>query len=224
MSQPDKWWVSRFVVALCEPLLETGARKEIDDNVISLIAARPQWCAVRFSGFLSHVVRSLDPGDPWRNLTVKGGKALLPDAIPFGSWVNATDIVKASVEDLRSDLGLASMATPLSDSSAILTAAAAKGWHETLHWLESNLVLSAELDRDQSKNYFKIAASALRWAIHRRRLFKGMEDPFVPISGASWVGRADRMIASQPWDESRAARHLRSESVEHGNYRQFTGH
>ena len=53
----------------------------------------------------------------------------------------------------------------------------AEGWHETLHWLESNLVLSAELDRDQAKNYFKIGVSAPRWAIRRRRLFAGMEDP-----------------------------------------------
>lgn len=222
MSQPDTGWVTRFVVALCEPLLDTEARQEIDENLINLIAARPQWFAAWLSGFLSDVVRSLDPEDPWRNLTVKDGKALLPDGTPFGSWVDATDIVKASVEDLRSDLGLAAMATPLSDHSAVLLATAAQGWHKTLHWIESNLVLHAALDRDDARQYFKIAVGALRWAIHRRRLFAGMEDPFIPIAGVSWVNRADRMIAGEPWDESRAARHLQSSSVAAGTYTQFT--
>lgn len=222
MSQPDTGWVSRFVVALCEPLLDTEVRHEIDENMISLIAARPQWCAAWLSGFLSDVVRSLDPADPWRNLTVKDGKVLLPDGTPFGSWVDATDIVKASVEDLRSDLGLAAVADPLSDYSGVLLATASQGWHQTLHWIESTLILNAALNHDDARQYFKVAVNALRWAIYRRRLFSGMEDPFIPVSGVSWVNRADRMIAGEPWDESRAARHLQGSSVAAGTYTQFT--
>jgi hypothetical protein len=223
MSQPDTGWVSRFVVALCEPLLDTEARQEIDEQITSLIAARPQWCAAWLSGFLSDIVRSLDPDDPWRNLTVTKGKALLPDGTPFGSWVDATDLIHASVMDQRADLGLAALVNPLSDESAALLATAAQGWHATLHWLESNLVLSAELDRDQARDYFKIAVTALRWAIHRRRLFQGMEDQFVPVTGDAWINRAELIVAGKPWDESRAARYLSMNTIEAGNYKQFTG-
>lgn len=124
--------------------------------------------------------------------------------------------------DQRADLNLAALVNALSVESATLIAIAAQGWHPTLHWLESNLVLSAELDRDQAKNYFKIAVSALRWAIHRRRLFQGMEDQFVPVTGDAWINRAELIVAGKPWDEARAARFLHSNMIEVGNYRQYT--
>lgn len=222
MSQQDTVWVSRFVVALCEPLLDTETRQEIDDQMVSLIASRPQWCAAWLSGFLSDIVRSLDPEDPWRNLTIAKGKALLPDGTPFGSWVDATDLIHASTMDQRSDLGLAALVNPLSDESAVLMATASQGWHPTLHWLESNLVLATGLDREQARSYFTIAVRTLRWAIHRRRLFTGMEDQFVPVIGDAWINRAELIVAGKPWDEARAARYLSANSVEAGNYKQFT--
>lgn len=222
MSQQDTVWVSRFVVALCEPLLDTETRQEIDDHLVSLIAERPQWCAAWLSGFLSDVVRSLDPEDPWRNLTVAKGKALLPDGTPFGSWVDATDLIHASTMDQRSDLGLAALVTPLADSSAVLMATASQGWHATLHWLESNLVLATGLDQEQARHYFNVAVRTLRWAIHRRRLFTGMEDQFVPVVGDAWINRAELIVAGKPWDEARAARYLNANTVEPGNYKQFT--
>jgi hypothetical protein len=222
MSEPDTGWVSRFVVSLCEPLLDTAARVEIDDNMISLISSRPHWLAAWLSGFLSDIVRSLDPDDPWRNLTPqKDGKVLLPDGTPFGSWVDATDIVKASTSDLRSDLGLAALERPLHDEAAQLFAVAAQGWDPTLHWLESHLVTGPEISRDQAKAFFRIGVTALRWSLHRRRLFAGMEDPFVPVSGSAWILRADRMVSGEHWDEARAARHLLGHRVEPGSYRQF---
>lgn len=223
MSQPDQGWVSRFVVSLCEPLLDTGARREIEENLVALIGARPHWCAAWLSGFLSDIVRSLDPEDPWRNLTVtREGQVILPDGTPFGSWVDATDIVKASTSDLRSDLGLAALERPLNENAAQLFAKASEGWDPTLHWLESHLVTAPAIDAEHAKAFFRIAVTALRWALHRRRLFVGMEDPFIPVSGVAWIGRADRMVSGEPWDEARAARHLAGSTVSAGTYRQFT--
>ena len=83
-------------------------------------------------------------------------------------------------------------------------------------------MLSSELDRERAKSYFRIAIPALRWAIHRRRLFFGMEDQFVPVVGNAWIRRAELIVEGNPWDEARAARFLHANSVHPGNYKQFS--
>lgn len=221
MSQRDSGWVARWVVALCEPLLETEARIQIESQMVELIAERPHWFAAWLSGFLSDVVRSLDPEDPWRNLSIVEGQTVHPDRSPFGTWVDTSDVVHVSIEDIRADLGLAALEKPLNDNAAQLVAVASQGWDATLTWCEMNMVTAATLSPEQADIFFKTASSALRWAIHRRRLFSGIEDPFVQVSGVSWISRADKMTSGEPWDEARAARHLEANKVQPGTYRQF---
>lgn len=221
MSQLDSGWVSRWMVALSEPLLDTEARVQIEAEMVELVARRPHWFAAWLSGFLSDVVRSLDAEDPWRNLTIVDGQAVHPDRSPFGTWVDASDIVHVSIEDIRADIGLAALENPLHDTAAQLVAVASQGWDATLTWCEANLVKAATLSPDEAAEFFKIASSALRWAIHRRRLFAGIEDPFVQVSGVAWISRADKMTSGEPWDEARAARHLEANKVQPGTYRQF---
>ncbi|MET4143996.1 hypothetical protein [Arthrobacter sp. UYCo732] len=189
--------------------------------MVELVTRHPHWFAAWLSGFLSDVVRSLDPDDPWRNLAIVEGQTVHPDKSPFGTWVDASDIVHVSIEDIRADLGLAALEKPLSDQSAQLVSVAAHGWDAALTWCEANMVKAAVLSPEQGADFFKTASSALRWVIHRRRLFSGIEDPFVQVSGVAWIMRADKMTSGEPWDEARAARHLQANTVQPGTYRQF---
>lgn len=222
MNELDSGWVARWVVALCEPLLETDARVEIEERMVDLATSHPHWFAAWLSGFLSDIVRSLDPEDPWRNLAVVDGQVVHPDKSPFGTWVDASDIAHVSMADIRADLGLAALEKPLSEKAAQLVAVAAAGWDKTLTWCEANIVTGASLDPDEGASFFKTASAALRWAVHRRRMFYGLEDPFVQVSGVSWIARADKMTSGESWDESRAARHLEANKVQPGTYRQFS--
>lgn len=221
MSEIDSGWVARWIVAFCEPLLDTDSRVQIDAHMVELVARKPHWFAAWVSGFLSDIVRSLDAEDPWRNLTVADGQTLHPNQSPFGTWVDATDIVHVSIEDIRSDLGLAALEKPLGDEAAQILAVASQGWDETLTWCESNMVKAATLNPSEAEAFFKTVSSALRWAIHRRRLFYGLEDPFIQVSGVAWISRADKMTNGEPWDEARAARHLEANKVQPGTYSQF---
>lgn len=221
MSELDSGWVARWMVALCEPLLETEARIQIEEQMVELVTRNPHWFAAWFSGFLSQLIQSLDPEDPWRNLSVADGQTVHPDKSPFGTWVDASDIVHVSVEDIRADLGLAALEKPAGETASQLLAVASKGWDATLAWCEANLVTSATLSPAEGAAFFKAAATAIRWAIHRRRLFYGLEDPFVQVSGVAWIQRADKMISGEAWDEARAARHLEANKVQPGTYRQF---
>lgn len=220
MTTPDTTWVSRWIVALSDPLVETESRAEIEDQLTRLVAAHPHWFAGWVSGFVSDLIRSLDPKDPWRNLSVHDAQTLLKDGSPFGTWVDATDVVPAGDPDLRSDIGLAALEKKLDPRAAQLIAVSARGWEATLSWCEKNLVTAASLDLDAARDYFRVAAQAIRWALHRRRVFSGIDDPFAILTAQAWVGRADKLTSGESWDEARAARSLRSNSISEGIYEQ----
>lgn len=221
MDQKDIDWVSRWVVAQCEPLIATAVRQEIDEHFAGIAASDPLWLSAWASGLVSDLVRSLDPEDPWRNLEVDGDRALLPDGSPFGTWVDATDIVPPSVPDRRSDLGLAAVDMPLSARSAELVAVAAGGWRRTLDWFRDNLATAPVLEGDRAAELLTTVEEAIRWAMFRRRLFAGMEDPFIPVSAVAWISRAGKMVNGEAWDEARAARVLESNRIHPGTYGQF---
>lgn len=221
MSEVDSGWVSRWIVALNEPLLETSSRVEIDEHMIELAAMHPHWFAAWASGFISDMVRSLDADDPWRHLAVVDGQTVHPDQSPFGTWVDATDVSQPSVQDIRADISLAALEHPVEDRAAEMLAVASRGWDATLTWCESNLVTAASLTPEAGRDLFRTISSALRWAIHRRRMFAGREDHFVELSGVAWITRADKMTSGEPWDEARAARSLKANMVHEGIYRQF---
>jgi hypothetical protein len=222
MVRPETGWVSRWVVSLFDPLVDTDSRIEIEAGLKDIIAQHPHWFAAWFSGHLSDIVRSLDPVDPWRNLQVVDGRALHEDGSPFGTWVDSTDLAQPAVPDMRSDLALAALRTPLSEDSAVLIAVASGGWHATLSWCEQHLVTESSLDPAQAEKFFRTASASLRWALHRRRLYLGPEDSFIPVNGIAWIGRAHNMIAGTEWDEARAERVLAESSVAPGTYTQLT--
>lgn len=222
MVNPETGWVSRWVVAMHDPLVDTDSRREIDENLKDLIAAQPHWFAAWMSGHLSDIVRSLDPEDPWRRLRVVDGVAVHQNGDRFGTPADSQDLARPAVPDLRSDIGLAALASDLPAESAVLIAVAGAGWDPTLAWSEQNLVKEPVLNEADATKFFKVATSALRWAMHRRRLYMGPEDPFIPVNGIAWIGRAHKVTAGTAWDESRAARILAESAVQPGTYMQLT--
>lgn len=219
MRQPETGWVSRWVVSLCEPLLDIESRQEIENAMERLAAENPHWVAAWASGWLSDIIRSLDPADPWRNITILEGQTQHPDGTPFGSWVDATDIVHAGTDDIRADLGLAALASPLSPEAAVLFAAACRGRDEAYALLTDGI--GPQLFPANAKTFFSTVAAALRWAIYRRRLFAGAEDPFIPISGTEWIRRARFITSGEAWDEARAERFMGESAIAEGTYEQF---
>lgn len=218
MDRTSKVWVNRYLVALHDPLIDLKSRAEIEHNLKLLAGNDPHWTAIWVSGFLSDIIRSLDPDDPWRKLTVHDGKTLHPNGNPFGSYVDTTDIVHPSVDDIRSDFGLAPLTSRLNHESAALIAVAGAGWKPTLDWVRTNFVLDTVLEQAAAEAFFRTSSTALRWSIHRRRLFMGWDDPFIPVSGIAWSERADKIITGESWDEVRHARHLMLAAVAEGTY------
>lgn len=219
MRQPETGWVSRWVVSLCEPLLDIESRQEIENAMERLAAEHPRWVAAWASGWLSDIIMSLDPADPWRNVTVRDGQAQHPNGSPFGSWVDATDIVHAGTDDIHEDLGLAALANPLSPEAAALFSAAGRGREEAYALLTENT--GPQLFPADAKTYFRTISSALRWAIYRRRLFAGAEDPFIPVTGGEWIRRARFIASGEAWDEARAERFVSESAISEGTYGQF---
>lgn len=214
-------WLARWVVSMGDALIDTNARQEIDDRVKALIAAHPYWFSVWFSGHLADVVCSLDPEDPWRGLKNDGEVAVYANGKRFGTSDDSADLARPATTDLRSDIGLAALAPGLGDDAALLIAIAANGRDPVLAWCERNIVNASILSEEEANEFFTVTTSALRWAMHRRRLYLGPEDPFIHRNGISWIGRASRVVSGSPWDESRAARQLAESSVPEGTYAQL---
>lgn len=222
MNQAEKLLVARYVVTLCDPLVDLESRTETEKAIADLASTDPHWLAAWASGLLSDIVRSLDPDDPWRNLKQSDQGVLHPDGSPFGSYVDATDVVHANTDDLRSDLGLVAVEKRLSPDAATLIAVANQGWSKTLVWMRANMISDAALSSEEAKKFYATINSALRWATYRRRLFVGFDDHFVPVFGVEWTNRAYKILSGESWDEARAARSLLQASVPPGSYAQFT--
>lgn len=214
LAKPDKQWIAKWLVAAFDPLVGTTARLEIDDNLRRITAESTQWLGIWSTGFLSDLVRSLDPEDTWRNLRIVEGTVLNQDGTPFGQWPDGTDIAHPQDADIRADLGLAAIAEPLSPSSARLFACAGIGRASAMNCFSE---LAENADGDGAILWNDIDSSLI-WALYRRRQFVG-EDFNAPVTGAAWTERADRILAGEPWDESRAARALAEMSIEPGHYR-----
>ena len=218
MDITDTRWVARWVVSTQDALIDNDSRQEIEDRLKTLIAAHPQWFAFWFSGYLSDIVRSLNPEDPWHKLSIVEGTAFHPDGNRFGSSHDSADLARPAAKDLRGDIGLAALAPGLADEPALLIAAAAKGRDPVLTWCERNMVMAPILTDEDAHALFAVITSALRWAMHRRRLYMGPDDPFAHVNGVAWIERTNRYRSGSGWDESHAARILADSSVPLGTY------
>lgn len=61
--------VSKWILTLSEPLISTRARAEADRQMAAFIDRNYQWSTNWFAGFMSDLMRTLPPNDPWRHLS-----------------------------------------------------------------------------------------------------------------------------------------------------------
>lgn len=205
---PEDVWIARYIVSLCEPLIRLDSRIEIEQCLTAIASCTPHRVAAWGAGFLSDLVQSLDPDDPWRKLTVSTNGATNLSGHPFGSVLDATDVLRFTADDIGSDLGLAALEKPLEAESAALVALAGRGWRPTYLWMSTYLIGEAVLDNLQADRFWHALDRALRWTIHRRKVILGSDDPFIPVCGVQWLSRSSKIMKGEEWNEALAARTL----------------
>lgn len=163
------------------------------------------------AGVLYELHRSLDPEDPWRSLKDlgPGQRPVTVDGTEFGTFADGMDVVVPASQDVRFDPHLVALADGLDVDGARLVA-----------------VSGLEFDalRDEVAQVESVdAAEAMRWLLHRRRVFAGVEDPWSLMMMDTWAARAWRVAQNQPWDHDRSERVRKASAVEPGTWRTFSG-
>lgn len=206
----------RWLVGLFDGLLSLDMRASAEDQLLAHVRARPVLFAVFVSGVVTDLVRSLPAEDPWRHTGEVEGMVQSVRGDPFGTWADATDLQTPGHPDVKSDANLAALSSPLTPSAALVIHLAAQGWDAVCEHLSAAVCRGTT-----AEELFSDGAAAIRWAVHRRRVYTGADDPYASVVTASWVRRAQRVEHGQPWDEARRARLAIQEKVADGLYQCF---
>ena len=201
---PDGFEVAvRWAVALTEPLLSTRARVAADDAMRDRAAADPEWAATLFGGVLADVLTTLPPDDPWRHLSARMGDISIgtpPAAEPgtgawlrnpegrwqrFGTWRDAADLTGRSRTPPTCGRTRRSQRWPNPSNrppprcwrsppaAAPSPATRWPRWARTGRWCST------------------AGADALRWAVHRRRAYRGPGDLWPVEALTEWAAAAE---------------------------------
>lgn len=232
-----------WLVAQCEPLVPTLDRAVAEQAFVAAVARNPESATWWFGGVIADQIRSLPPADPWRHLSARAGETLTRGRLPkppeltgaigangkFGSMQDCTDLAHPSFSDPATDVGLAAVASGISNASAALVAFAADGPEVCAR---AGMAVHAELlseTRDPqaaAAGLFGACADATRWAVWRRRAYVGLGDDWTLASGFAWLWRAEELAANGDlpageWDE--AERALADAGIDPGTYEAITG-
>jgi len=226
---PDGFDIAvRWAAGLTEPLLSTAARVAADEAMRGRAREDPGWAVLLFGGALADVLTTLPPEDPWRHLSARIGDLSIgtpPRTDPgtgawrrgsaggwhrFGNWRDAVDLTGPVLEtrEVQGDPGLAALADPLRPVAAAVLAFAARGRGEAR-------AAVAALGGDGAA-VFEAGAEALRWAVHRRRAYRGPGDLWPLEALTEWAAAAEqpgRVVRPVPGRELIAA----------GSYRDLAG-
>lgn len=127
--------------------------------------------------------------------------AITVEGRPFGTRRDAADLIAPGASDVSTDLSMAAVAVNLSPLAAALVAFASHDpktvqvvLGQTLHhlWMAN---VGSVMPQTAGQAMFEAASSAIRWLIHRRRAYTGIDDTFPNIVGLSWIAKADRVNA-----------------------------
>ncbi|MGL5827743.1 MAG: hypothetical protein ACRCYU_23485 [Nocardioides sp.] len=215
--------VARWVINLCEPLIATDTRAVVDDDMAKVVERAPKWVELWFAGWLRDLAMTLPADDPWRNLSATldlsdlappfgdsvhehGANpppdtgARREDGEPFGSLYDSSDLVMPEQRDSTTDFTLAAVVEPLRPESAAilgLTGSTAEKLSGALGSLFHGLWIASlrKSGKPAGPEFLAIVGAAVRWLAHRRRVYVGLDDPFVCVSGFAWMARADRLLA-----------------------------
>ncbi|WP_166880027.1 hypothetical protein [Salinibacterium sp. ZJ450] len=195
-------------------------RTQIDVEMRVFARRMPEYHNTFMAGVLFDLIATLDPADPWRNTYIDDSlNVRVPGGEMFGMWMNAADMTFAVNSDTSVDLGLSPLADPLSgDSTMLFHLASTKGWRAASAWL-TNRPSNAENGQDP----FELAEDAIRWALFRRASYAIEGDGFFAVTSGAWLNRVTKVVAGEPYDESRMLRLRYSASVEEGTYERLIG-
>lgn len=214
-----KDWTARWAISLTTPLYSLRMRNEIDKEMRAFARRMPEYHSVVMAGLLADVIATFAPEDPFRNLYRDDDDVIrLPGGEAFGSWHNATDLMPASNADVGQDHSLAPLAEVLSDESVEFFYRAAESWESAREYL-----LTLSLDKKLKQSTFEIAEDAMRWALLRRQAYALDGDGFFATTAVAWGARTSKIVAGEPFDESRWIRLRSGASVPPGTYEELTG-
>lgn len=203
-----------WVTAQYDALIPTRSRVIIDEAMEELGGSDPEQRRI-FVAFVAGIIyelhRSLDPDDPWRSLEDQGEGKVPRTRLgqDFGTFHSALDVLVPASRVVDFDPNLAALAQPLSPDAARLLA-----------------VASSDLDHlrmEVAQVRPSEALDAVRWLVHRRRTFTGLDDPWVLTMMETWASRAARVADGQQWDQERADRTREASAVPAGTWASFAG-
>jgi hypothetical protein len=229
---------------LCEPLISTQDRVELDSQMSEIGHASAEWLNTWFAGMLASTVRSLPAEDPWRRISAafypKQGQphvytydSVDPPQVTgsrskgkaFGTRRDHTDMIIPEFNDWLADLQLAAVTKEIDDWSAALIGFAGGGFSGTLKALEamcSEIVDERKVKLDPAtRDLFEISSEALKYVIHRRREYVGLDDEFVWSKGFQWITRTDQILSGREFSESDLDDDIEESKVADGDYSRF---
>ncbi|GEL47775.1 hypothetical protein CHO01_28910 [Cellulomonas hominis] len=193
LALPAAW-----AAALCEPLISTRRRADLDAAMRQRATESPRWAVIFFAGMVSDQIQTLPAEDPWRHLSARAGDLTRcdvprpPDSTGavsggdvFGQPSQGEDLVDLSPGDPGAEVTSAALADGLEPPAAAVLAFAADGWRAAAGALEEVLA--------QGHEVFEIGADALRWAVWRRRAYVGADDDLTMLSAMQWAWRAQAL-------------------------------
>lgn len=201
--------VTRWSVAVSDPLVSDAYRQRAAGDLSELSCSDPKWFRIWAAGLLWDMIDTLDPADPWRQVSRTQEGVVLPDGTAFGNWVNATDIFPFPPEGIPElDLSLASLTEPLTEDAKTLWLAAQQGRVQAREAME---LMSAQ-------RALAAAVQAIKWAIFRRRVFTGQEDLYIPLAIRQWGHQAQMVLDGAAESEETALRQHAASVVEPGTW------
>lgn len=151
---------------------------------------------------------------------------------PFGTWRDALDVTPLIHASALDDPGLVALADDdLHPHAAAVLAAGGYGWRTALMVIEEIERAGpqrSETDDDvvlelpsrslwaagaRAHHARECATSALRWAVHRRRSYRGFDDTWVGESAFRWAWRSTRSAEGGQFDDADVDSAIRAEAL-----------
>ena len=188
--------------------------------MVRICAHHPRWAGNFFGGFIADIMMTLPIQDPWAHLSARVGSvtvgnrppetegAVHADGRPFGTWRDALDRLPLMFNDPEDDPQLVALTVDLLPPAAAILASGAYGWQECIRMIEAvgrrqppaGTEMPAQWRvRWSGGQLFTSCVEASRWAIHRRRSYRGLEDLWPAEAAFRWAWRADRITADIAW-------------------------
>jgi hypothetical protein len=147
----------------------------------------------------------------------------LPHGESFGSIASWSDLIITDTSERGIDASMAALEEDISEEAQIMIAFAANGWRKTFDYSRTLFAQRSQTDRLAAAiNLFEAGSDAVRWAIHRRRVYTGMDDGMSVLSMFVWITNADFITAGKVWPEADNRKFIADEKLDDGLWEMIT--